>query len=123
LGKSNEILGEADIDSWYRFVHSDENDLPTSKISEIFQLDKGLERNAYWAPFVWKKVRMETDELRKYEILQEAIQFNKDPFLWIQYVKQSRKIGLDSYGSAALVEMQSWLKIPQIETLQLNNLN
>ena len=123
LGKSNEILSEEDIDSWYRFVHSDENTLPTSKISEIFQLDKGLERNAYWAPFVWKKVRMETDELRKYEILQEAIQFNKDPFLWIQYVKQSRKIGLDSYGSAALVEMQSWLKIPQIESLQLDNLN
>jgi hypothetical protein len=30
---------------------------------------------------------------------------------------------LDSYGSAALVEMQSWLKIPQIEKLQLDNLN
>lgn len=123
LGRNDEMLNDADIDSWYHYVHSDDNTLPTTKISEIFQLDKGLDRNAYWAPFVWKKVRMESDELVKYEILQEAIQFNKDPMLWIQYVKQSRKIGLDSYGSAALMEMQSWLKIPQIERLQLDNLN
>jgi tetratricopeptide (TPR) repeat protein len=123
LGRSGEILSEADIDSWYQFVRLDENTPPTTKISEIFQLDKGLDRNAYWAPFVWKKVRMETDELRKYEMLQEAIQFNKDPMLWIQYVKQSRKIGLDSYGSAAMMEMQSWLNIPQIEKLQMDNLN
>lgn len=123
LEKNGEIFTEADIDSWYHFVHSDGDAFPTSKVSETFQLEKGLERNAYWAPFVWKKVRMEKDELRKYEILQETIQFNKDPFLWIQYVKQSRKIGLDSYGSAALIEMQSWLKIPQIEKLQFDNLN
>jgi hypothetical protein len=81
-----------------------------------------LTRNAYWAPLIWKKLQQETDELAKYEILQEAIQFNRDPKLWIHFVKQSRKVGLDSYGSNALVEMQAWLSIDQIEKLQIENL-
>jgi hypothetical protein len=115
------ILKEQDLDSWYTYIHSDSGELPSEKIIRLFQLEQELEKNAYWTPFIWKKVREENDDLRKYEILQEAIQFNKDPFLWIQYVKQSRKIGLDSYGSTALTEMRSWLSVEQIEKLQFEN--
>ncbi|WP_373497436.1 tetratricopeptide repeat protein [Aquiflexum sp.] len=119
--KTSSVLTKDDIDSWYAFVHSDTGNGPSEKIMQLFQLDKDLERNAYWTPFVWKKVNEENDELRKYELLQEAIQFNKDPFLWIQYVKQSRKIGLDSYGSTAMAEMRGWLSAEQIEKLQMDN--
>lgn len=115
------VLKEADLDSWFTYIHSDSPDLPSEKIIQLFLLNKDLDKNAYWTPFLWKKVKEESDDLRKYEILQEAIQFNKDPFLWIQYVKQSRKIGLDSYGSSALTEMRSWLSMEQIEKLQFDN--
>jgi len=79
-------------------------------------------RNAYFTPLVLKAVEDEKNDLKKYELLQEASQFNKDPMLWIQFVKQSRKIGLDSYGSNALIEMQGWLNLPEIEKLQMENL-
>lgn len=121
LGQNTSILKEADLDSFFAYIHSGLGDLPSEKITQLFLLEKELDRNAYWTPLVWKKVKEEKDELRKYEILQEAIQFNKDPFLWIQYVKQSRKIGLDSYGSSAMAEMRGWLSSEQIEKLQIDN--
>jgi hypothetical protein len=110
-----------DLDSWYAFINDDQSS-PDPKIGQLLQPELGLERNAYWGPMIWKKLHQETDDLVKYEILQEAIQFNRDPKLWIHFVKQSRKVGLDSYGSNALVEMQSWLSIEQIEKLQIENL-
>lgn len=79
-------------------------------------------RNAYLTPLVLKAVENENDDLKKYEMLQEASQFNKDPLLWINFVKQSRKIGLESYGSNALMEMQGWLDATEIEKLQMENL-
>lgn len=118
---ANSILKNEDLDSWYNFIHSDTENLPSEKVVQLFQLEEGLDRNAYWTPLIWKKVQKETDELSKYELLQESIQFNKDPFLWIQYVKQSRKIGLDSYGSTAMAEMRGWLSAEQIEKLQMDN--
>jgi tetratricopeptide (TPR) repeat protein len=110
-----------ELDSWYAFINGDQSP-PDPKIGQLLQPELGLERNAYWAPMIWKKLQQEKDDLVKYEILQEAIQFNRDPKLWIHFVKQSRKVGLDSYGSNALVEMQSWLSIEQIEKLQIENL-
>jgi hypothetical protein len=111
----------AELDNWYAYIHTNQEDLDP-KIANMLQPDLDLTRNAYWAPLIWKKLQQETDELAKYEILQEAIQFNRDPKLWIHFVKQSRKVGLDSYGSNALVEMQAWLSIDQIEKLQIENL-
>lgn len=109
-----------ELDAWFSFVHQGQDQLPT-KIQEVLQPSRGLDRNAYWAPLVWKKVKEEPDELNKYEILQEAIQFNQDPRLWIAYVKQSRKVGLESYGSNALMTMQGWLSPAQIDRLQMEN--
>ena len=110
----------AELDSWFRYIQEDTQELDP-KIAQLLRPDLGLDRNAYWAPLVWKKLQQETDELVKYEILQEAIQFNRDPKLWIHFARQSRKVGLDSYGSNAMVEMQGWLSIEQIEKLQIEN--
>ncbi|MFD2201887.1 tetratricopeptide repeat protein [Shivajiella indica] len=121
LENLSENWTSAELDNWFAFIHNLQNELDP-KIAQMLQPDLGMTRNAYWAPLIWKKLQQETDELVKYEILQEAIQFNRDPKLWIFYVKQSRKVGLDSYGSNALVEMQEWLSIEQIEKLQIENL-
>lgn len=119
--QSPAVLNNEDLDAMYEYIHSDIENQLSEKVKQLFQLEEGLEKNAYWTPLLWKKVKDESDELKKYELLQEAIQFNKDPFLWIQYVKQSRKIGLDSYGSTAMTEMRGWLSTAQIEKLQMDN--
>jgi hypothetical protein len=117
-----DIWTSEDLDSWYAFVTKEEKTEPTGKIKALIQPEMDLGRNAYWVPLVVKKVKAEQDDMKKYETLQDAIQFSKDPMLWINYVKQSRKLGLDSYASNALVEMQGWLTLSQIEKLQLENL-
>jgi len=122
LQNLGEVWTSEDLDSWYSFVTKEETTKPTDKINDLIKSELDLGRNAYWVPLVLKKVKAEPDDLKKYEILQDAIQFSKDPMLWIQYVKQSRKLGLDSYASNALMEMQGWLTISQIEKLQLENL-
>jgi hypothetical protein len=122
LQKLGEVWTSEDLDSWYSFLTKEEATKPTEKINALIKPELDLGRNAYWVPLVLKKVKAESDDLKKYEILQDAIQFSKDPILWIQYVKQSRKLGLDSYASNALIEMQGWLTISEIEKLQFENL-
>jgi hypothetical protein len=122
LQNLGDVWSSEDLDSWYSFVTKEEKTELTEKTQALIKPDLDLGRNAYWVPLVLKKVKAESDDLKKYEILQDAIQFSKDPMLWIQYVKQSRKLGLDSYASSALMEMQGWLTISQIEKLQLENL-
>jgi hypothetical protein len=113
---------ETDLDAWYSYIKEGKSSPASEKVSNLLKGELGLDRNAYWAPMVVKKLGEEKDELKKYEILQEAIQFTKDPRLWIMFVKQSRKIGLENYGSSALGEMGAWLTISQIERLQMENL-
>ncbi|MDO9553193.1 M48 family metallopeptidase [Rhodonellum sp.] len=91
----------------------------SEKVNKWVKPNLSPTRNAYFTPLVLKAVEKEKDDLKKYELLQEASQFNKDPLLWINFVKQSRKIGLESYGSNALVEMQGWLDTNEIEKLQM----
>lgn len=120
--RSNSPWQESDLDSWYNFIKGENQNNPSEKVHGLLRPDLGLDRNAYWAPMVFKSLAQESDELRKYEILQDAIQFNKDPKLWILFVKQSRKIGLENYGSSAMSEMLGWLTNSQIERLQMENL-
>jgi hypothetical protein len=122
LENLGELWTSEDLDSWYSFVTKKEKTELTEKIKTLIKPELDFDRNAYWVPMVLKKVYAEPDDLKKYEMLQDAIQFSKDPMLWIQYVKQSRKLGLDSYASSALFEMLNWVTIPQIEKLQLENL-
>jgi hypothetical protein len=122
LQNLGDVWSSEDLDSWYSFVTKEDATKPIDKINDLIKPELDLGRNAYWVPLVLKKVKTEPDDLKKYEILQDAIQFSKDPMLWIQYVKQSRKLGLDSYASNALMEMQGWLTISEIEKLQFENL-
>ncbi|EOZ95721.1 hypothetical protein A33Q_3083 [Indibacter alkaliphilus LW1] len=121
LAKAMEgIFTEKDLISWFDFVHGNSNLTPD--VSQELQEEKGLTRNAYNGPLIWKKYLESEDEMEKYELLQEAIQFNKDPKIWISFVKQSRKLGLDTYASSAISAMQGWLSTDQIEKLQMENL-
>lgn len=120
LKQANTGWTEASLDMRYTYIQGKEEDLDPM-ISQIFRPELGLDRNAYWAPLVWKKFRATEDEMGKYELLQEAIQFTRDPILWILYVNQSRKAGLDNYASAALSEMSKWVEARQLERLQMQN--
>ncbi|PSL03931.1 hypothetical protein [Cecembia rubra] len=120
LGQSSTAWSEASLDQWYEFVHGTMEKMDPS-ISPIFSPELGLDRNAYWTPLIWKKFRETEDEMSRYELLQEAIQFTRDPVLWISYVNQSRKVGLENYASSALAEMGQWLNASQLEKLQMEN--
>ncbi|MBS9522844.1 hypothetical protein KI659_02335 [Litoribacter alkaliphilus] len=80
-----------------------------------------LTANAYWTPLVLKAVEAEEDLMEKYNILQEAISFNRDPLLWINFVKHSRMAGLHQYGSEALSDMRGWVDDQTLEELQVKH--
>jgi tetratricopeptide (TPR) repeat protein len=88
----------------------------------LFDRKLSLWRNAYWTPLVFMALEQSSDDMEKYNILLEATDFNKDPLLWINLVKYSRRIGMDSYASGTLNEMRGWLDPETLEELQLQNL-
>lgn len=120
LEAGNSTWTREHLDNWYNFIHGKDDKL-LPEIDELLQVELGLTRNAYWTPLIWRAVAEKTEVIEKYEILQEAIQFNKDPFLWIQYVNYSRQLGLDNYAAEALSTMREWLSAAQLERLQMKN--
>ena len=88
----------------------------------LFNLELSLERNAYWTPLVFLAVDKSEDNLEKYNILLEASNFNKDPLLWVNLVKYSRMIGVDSYASSTLRKLGEWVDAKTLEELQVQNL-
>ncbi|MEX0883993.1 MAG: hypothetical protein WDZ72_11025, partial [Cyclobacteriaceae bacterium] len=78
--------------------------------------------NAYLTPMVLKGLEGYDLDVDKYNHLLEASQFNKDPLLWINLVKYSRKIGLDHYASKNLAIMSEWIGTEDLITLQLEHL-
>lgn len=114
------LYEEKELSEWYSFVYG-EKTLP-SKISDALKIKNELSANAYYGPLIWKKYQETEEAMIRYELLQEATQFNKDPKLWILFVKESRKLGLDNYASTALQTMQEWLSTDQIEKLQMEHL-
>lgn len=90
--------------------------------SRLFNPELSLERNAYWTPLVFLALDQAGDNLERYNILLEASNFNKDPLLWVNLVKYSRMIGVDSYASSTLRKMGEWVDAETLEELQLQNL-
>lgn len=97
-------------------------EIKSDKVSRVIKPELPMTRNSYLTPLILQAVRREENSLKRYEILQEAIQFNKDPILWMTFVKESRINGLANYGTRALDEMASWLGYEEMEKLMLENL-
>jgi hypothetical protein len=110
-----------ELNSYTSFLKTAESEQLTSNFKRLIKPESSLVKNAYLTPLILNQVSQEKDNLLQYSILQEAIQFNRDPILWINFVQTSRKLGLDNYASDALVTLQEWLSLSEIEKLQLEN--
>jgi hypothetical protein len=89
--------------------------------SSLLEGNLSASRNAYWTPMIFNAVEQSNDNMEKYNILLDASDFNKDPLLWINLVKYSRIIGMDSYASGILHEMSQWVDSKTLVELQLQN--
>ncbi|GAB2609767.1 tetratricopeptide repeat protein [Belliella aquatica] len=97
-------------------------EIKSDKVRRIIKPELSMIRNSYLTPLIMQTLNKEDNNLRRYEILQEAIQFNKDPILWMEFVKESRINGLANYGTRAMEEMAGWLTYEEMEKLMLENL-
>jgi tetratricopeptide (TPR) repeat protein len=115
LIQQGSVITKTDLQDWIQYVQGTKNEIPPGNFfAEMLQPTIGLDRNPYWTPMVLKQVKDLTDEMDKYSILQDAKLFNKDPMLWITYIQQAKKLGLDSYATDALQELQGWCDTSQI---------
>ena len=98
-----------------------ENFLQTVKLTSdaAAEENQGEGLNPYLTPLVLAKVNQLKDDEKRYEMLQGACQFNKDPILWVTLVKYCRIIGLDQYASANLRLMGEWISQDDLTELQL----
>lgn len=85
--------------------------------ANVLSIDEGF--NPYLTPLVLARLEQFESDEKRYEVLQEACQFNKDPLLWVTLVKYCRIIGLDQYASANLKLMGEWIKADDLTELQL----
>lgn len=84
-------------------------------------LGEELTGNPYYTPLIISAALINTDPLAKYEILNSATEFNRDPILWMEKIKAAKAIGLDNYANEALIQMQEWLTPEEILALQNRN--
>ncbi|MFD2035281.1 tetratricopeptide repeat protein [Belliella marina] len=94
----------------------------SEKIERLLKPQLPKTKNAYLTPMVLQAALREKESLKRYEILQEAIQFNKDPLLWMAFVRESRNNGLGNYGTKAIEDMSEWLTYEELEKLMMENL-
>ncbi len=77
--------------------------------------------NAYWTPILLQRMASLEEGLDKYNLLQDAAQFNKDPLLWLELVRFSRILGLDRYATENLQTMSEWISGEDLIELQLKH--
>lgn len=80
-----------------------------------------LTGNPYLTPLILVAAERLSDPLAQYEVLNAASEFNKDPILWIRKIQAARRIGLNNYATAALMEMREWMTDQELEKLQMMN--
>ncbi|MDN3669883.1 hypothetical protein QWY93_11160 [Echinicola jeungdonensis] len=78
-----------------------------------------MDSNPYNTFMVMEAMNNAQSDEEKYKILREAADFNRDPLLWLEMIKYSRKIGLAHYGTAALQQLSQWVEPKTLEKLQL----
>jgi hypothetical protein len=76
-----------------------------------------LNANPYFSPLIWAASLQTKDKLHKYELLQAASEFNKDPLLWAKKIQAAQDLGLDRYATEAREEMKTWMSEEEIEAL------
>ncbi|WP_075350720.1 tetratricopeptide repeat protein [Algoriphagus marinus] len=84
-------------------------------------LEEELTSNPYYTPLILSAAMISQDPLTKYEILNSASEFNRDPMLWIAKINAAKAIGLDNYANDALIQMQEWLSREEILQLERGN--
>ncbi len=118
----NAILSPDDYDILQAYVTSSKEIELSKNIKQLVRPELSLYRNAYYTPFLMKKIAEEEDSMIRYNILQEAIQHNKDPKLWLAYIRESNINGLGNYGLRALEELATWVDSKELEKLMMDNL-
>ncbi|MCC5939056.1 MAG: tetratricopeptide repeat protein [Lunatimonas sp.] len=112
----------AKVHSLLAFFQHD-HPLPDEKLNPFFPYKtKSRVANAYWTPLVLGEVRNTEDPIDAYNLLHTATRFNRDPLLWLELVKFSRRIGQDAYASNYLAEMGAWLSTEELIDLQIKYL-
>ncbi|EON76300.1 hypothetical protein ADIS_3428 [Lunatimonas lonarensis] len=112
----------ADIESIIAFFR---DDLPIPDNQALEWLPKIATdpvANAYMTPLVLRKTRETENDIDAYNLLHAATRLNRDPLLWIELVRYSRKIGQANYASSYLMEMSTWMEAEELIQLQINYL-
>ncbi|MCH7410998.1 hypothetical protein MM239_16445 [Belliella sp. DSM 111904] len=117
----NAIWTEEEFDSYVGYFESQKSNVLPANIEKLIKPAFSPKRNAYLTPLLLDHVSKIDDSLLRYETLQEAIQHNKDPKLWLAYVAESRAIGLGNYATKALEELSSWMEKDEFEKLLMEN--
>jgi len=82
------------------------------------RIRRRINRESLLFPLILSAALVNTDPLAKYEILNSATEFNRDPILWMEKIKAAEAIGLDNYAAEALIQLQEWLSSEEILVLQ-----
>ncbi len=80
-----------------------------------------LTANPYYSPLILSAALISKDPLEKYELLNSATEFNRDPILWIEKMKAAKAIGLDNYANESFLQLQEWLSPDEILEIQKRN--
>ncbi|WP_241412162.1 tetratricopeptide repeat protein [Belliella alkalica] len=118
----NAIWTKEEFEELKEVLGKGKGQIQSEKIKKMLKPEISKTKNAYVTPLIFQALANEKEALKRYEILQESIQFNKDPILWMAYVKESRNNGLGNYGTKAIEDMSKWLSFEELEKLMIENL-
>lgn len=76
-----------------------------------------LNANPYFTPLILSAAAQAEEPLARYELLNSASEFNKDPQLWVKKIQAAQALGLDNYANVAREELSLWLSQEEIEKL------
>lgn len=88
---------------------------------EWLQVSEELNSNPYLTPLILFAEEKTEDPLMKYDVLNDASEFNRDPILWMKKIRAANKIGLETYSYEAFMELKGWVSDQDLEKLQRAN--
>lgn len=85
------------------------------------QVSDEINSNPYLTPLILFAEEKTEDQLLKYDILNNASEFNRDPILWMKKIRAANNIGLETYSYEAFMELKTWVSDQDLEKLQRAN--